>query len=182
MGGGRGEGVFGRGCGGGGRAGGAGGGGPGCGGAGRSGGVGGFAGNGDAVDGEERADERAVGGHRQAFDPFLVEPFGLFEVEFGAAFVDPVHGKFLGQFFAGEDFLVGAVIPAEDGQQVDKGLGEEAGFAEAGSGLTGFGVSPVHGEDGEAEAVAVAFGEFAVPIGFQDEREVGPLRHMFKPK
>jgi hypothetical protein len=96
--------------------------------------------------------------------------------------MDAVHREAFDQFLQGKKFLSCPIIPPEEGKHIDKGLREEAGFPKAGGGLAGFGVGPVHGEDGEAEAVAIAFTELAVAVGFQDQREVCPLRHSVDPE
>ena len=117
---------------------------------------------------EISSDQRAIGAGGQPFDPFVVEPFRFLVVEFCPALVDPIHREGFDQLLHRKKFLTRTVIPAKHGQQVDKGLREEAGFPEAGGGLTGLWIGPVHGEYGEAEAVAVAFAELAMTVGFQD--------------
>ena len=131
---------------------------------------------------EIRSDQGAIGAGGEPFDPFVVEPFGFLVVEPGAALMDAVHVEAFDQLFHREKLLSRTVIPAEEGEQINKGLREEAGFAETGGGFAGFGVGPVHREDGEAKAVAVAFAELAVPVRFQDQREVRPLGHLVDPE
>src|SRR6185437_12177051 len=124
----------------------------------------------DAFCFEERKDLFAISRGGQTSDPFVVEPFCFFKIEFCASLVNAVHGESLDELFPGEDLLGCAVVPATHRQQIDKRLGEKTCFTETGGGFSRAWVCPVHGENGEAESVAVAFGQLAIPIGFQYQR------------
>ena len=103
----------------------------------------------------------------------LVEPLGFVKIKASARLVHLVEVEGSDEFLQGENFLVGTGVPAQEGQHVDKSLGVEAALAVAGSRFAGFFVVPVQRENGEAEAVAVALGQFAVAIGTKEEGEVG---------
>ena len=108
----------------------------------------------------------------------MVKPFRLFHVEFRATLAATVEREGLNQLFHGEDFLLGARIPAQQGQHVDKRLGIVAGLLVTHGRVAGFRVLPEHRKNGETEAVAVALAEFAVAVGFEQQRQVGELRSL----
>ena len=54
------------------------------------------------------------------------------------------------EFVHRHEFLVGAWVPAEEGQHVDHGLGEVALLAVAAGDFAALGVVPLEREDGEA--------------------------------
>ncbi len=81
------------------------------------------------------------------------------------------------EFFQGKDFLLGARIPTEKCQHVDEGFGEIAVFFVSVPFLAGGGVGEFHGEHGEAHFVTVAFAEFAIAHGLQNQRQVGEPGH-----
>ncbi len=102
----------------------------------------------------------------------LVEPLSLVKIKSSARLVHFVEIEGRHEFLQGENFLVGTGVPAQEGQHVDKSLGVEAALAVARSSFAGLFVVPVQRENGEAEAVAVTLGQFAVAIGTQEEGEV----------
>ena len=108
----------------------------------------------------------------------MVEPFGLIHVEFRAAFAATVEREGLNQLFHGEDFLFSAGVPAQQCQHINKGFRIVPRLLVAHGRVAGFGVLPEHREDGETEAVAIAFAEFAVAVGFEQQRQVGELRSL----
>ena len=77
----------------------------------------------------------------------------------------------------GEEFLLRAGIPAQQGEEVDDSLGEVAVLTVATAHVAGLRVVPLQGEHGESQTVAVAFRQLAFAVGFQQQRQVGELRH-----
>ena len=98
----------------------------------------------------------------------LVEPLSLVKIKASARLVHLVEVEGSHEFLQGENFLVGTRVPAQESQHVDKGLGVEAALAVARCGFARLFVVPVQRENGEAEAVTVALGQFSVSIGAQE--------------
>ena len=105
----------------------------------------------------------------------LVEPLGLFKVEAGAGFHYALQREGLHQFRQGEEFLLGARVPAEHGQQVDEGFRIVAVLAVA-AGDFAVGRHPLQREDGESHLVAVPLAQLALSVGLEQQREVGEVR------
>ena len=68
-------------------------------------------------------------------------------------------------------------MPAEEREHVEERLGVVAFFAVAGRHLARHRIGPVEREHRKAEAVAVAFAQLAVAVGFQQQGQVGELGH-----
>ena len=105
-----------------------------------------------------------------------VEPPALDIVELRAGFRALGEVELGNQLIHAHDFLIIAGIPAEEGEEVDDGLWEIAAFAITAADCAVGGV-PFEGENGESELVAVAFREFAVAGGLEQEGKVGETRH-----
>ncbi len=114
------------------------------------------------------------GGFHQ--DVLVVKPFGFVQGEFGAGLADFVDGEQVDEFVHGHQFLVVAGIPAQQRQHVDDGFRQVTRFAVARRGLARFGIMPLQREYRESEAVAVALAQFAISVGFEQQRKVGELR------
>ena len=108
---------------------------------------------------------------------FVVEPFAFFVVKSGTALAASFEREEFYQFVYREYLFIVAGVPAQQGEEVDDGFGQIAGFAITRRYLSAFGVVPFEREDGEAEAVAVAFAQFAVALGFEQEGQMGKSGH-----
>ena len=91
-------------------------------------------------------------------DPLAVQPLEALAVEDRAALLDVLEVEPAGELVEREDLLLGAGRPAEQRQEVDHRLGDEA-------------LGPVVGDRGLALALA-----HLRPVGVEDERQVGELR------
>ncbi len=107
----------------------------------------------------------------------MVEPFAFFVVEFGASLAATLYIESFYQFVHREHFLFGAGIPAQERQKVDDGFGEIAGLAIALADIACLRIFPIQGENGEIQPVAVALGELALAIGFEQQRQMGEAGH-----
>ena len=108
---------------------------------------------------------------------FLVVPFGLFYIETGAGTDNAVQRENRNQFLNGVELPFPAGIPPQESQQVYEGLREVTVFAVAAGDFPGFGVLPAQREHREAQAVSVAFGELALSVRLQQQRQVCKARH-----
>ena len=131
----------------------------------------------DAVRLEDWGEEAGNLGVALHLDVLMVEPLGFFVVELGSALAAVGQVEVADKLVHRHDLLVVPRIPAEQGKEVHDSLGEIAALAVAGGYFAGLRVVPLEGEDREAEAVAVALAEFAIPFGLQEQGEVGELRH-----
>ena len=110
-------------------------------------------------------------------DVFVVEPFAFFVVEFGAALAALLEREELDELVHRQDFLVVAGVPAQQGEEVYDSFGQVSGLAVARRNLARLGIVPLEREYGESQAVAVAFAQFALTVGFQQQRQVGKAGH-----
>ncbi len=92
-----------------------------------------------------------------------------------------VEREFLNKLVHRHYFRVVARVPAKKSEEVDNGMREVAAFTIARGYIAGFGVVPFEGENRESETVAVALGEFAFAVGFEQERQVDKCRHGVDP-
>ncbi len=99
-------------------------------------------------------------GRVQLFDVLPVQEPELRLVEHGRGLVDPVQGEGAGDFGQVQHLFPAFVRPAQEGQSVDHGLGQEAPLPE-----------------GVERHVAVAFGELAA-VRAQDHGKVGEVRRV----
>ena len=82
--------------------------------------------------GEESVDSLLVD---KFANPLAVYPEKFDFVVASARVLDAVEGEFFNQFFFGVDFLFSAVVPAEAGEVVEHGFGEDAVVAIFGDGF-----------------------------------------------
>ena len=87
-----------------------------------------------------------------------VDPVQFFDVEDGRVLGDAVEGELFDEFVAAEDFLIAVRRPAEEGQEVDQGIGQ---------------VPHVAVLLDRRSAMALAH---LLLVGAEDERYVGELR------
>ncbi len=85
------------------------------------------------------------------------------------------HRKGVYQFIQGEQFFFGAIIPSQQGQQIDECFGQKTALAKSLYGFAGLWIGPVHGKNREAVFGAVAFAELSVRSQYQ--WQVSPLGH-----
>src|SRR4051794_20181099 len=97
---------------------------------------------------------------RLVFDPLMIEPLCLIKIEFCTTLVNFFYSKLLGQLVEREQFLIGAIIPPQQGQHVYKSLGQKATLTKAFRQFAAFGIFPVHSKYREAILGAIAFTEF----------------------
>ena len=107
----------------------------------------------------------------------VVEPDTFLIVELGAGLRAFRDVESLYQLLQREQFLLGAGVPSQQRQEVDDRFGEVALLAESVAHLARLGVVPLQREHGETKPVAVALRELALAVGFQQQRQVGKLRH-----
>ena len=112
-----------------------------------------------------------------ALDVFAVEPLAFDVVKLGSALGALREVELLDEFLHGEQFLVCAGVPSEQGKEVDDGVGQVSFFAVARRDVAALRVVPLQGEYGEAEAVAVALGELSFAIGLEQQGQVGKGGH-----
>ena len=107
---------------------------------------------------------------------FAVEPLSLDIVELRSALRTLREVKLLDELLHRKDFLVCSWVPSEQSEEIDDSFRQIAAFAVArADGAVG--AVPFQREYGEAKAVAIAFGEFAFAVGFEQKRQVGEARH-----
>ena len=111
----------------------------------------------------------------------LIEPMGFVDVKLGAAFGNLFQGEGLDQFGHAEQLSVVRRMPAQQGQHVGDGFGEVTRLSVSAGGFTRLGIGPLKGEHREAQAISVAFGQFAVSFGLQQEGQVSKLGHHIFP-
>ena len=107
----------------------------------------------------------------------MVEPDALLVVELrtGLRATRDVEG--FHELVEREELLLGAGIPAQQGQEIDYGLGEIAALAIAARHLARLRVVPLQREHGEAQSVAVALREFSLAFRLEQQRQMGKAGH-----
>ena len=100
-----------------------------------------------------------------------VEPLGLVGLEAGARFRNALQREAVDRLLHREDLLLGAGIPPQQRQHVDKRLGEITVLAVTACGFARRGF-PEEREHGEPHLVAVALREFAAARRFQQQRQM----------
>ena len=87
----------------------------------------------------------------------MVEPNALLVVEFRTGLGTTADVEGLNKLLQGEEFLLGAWVPAQKREEVDYGFGEISAFSVARRHFSRLWVVPFEWEDGKAQPVAVAF-------------------------
>ena len=111
----------------------------------------------------------------------MVEPFAFFVIELSAGFGHTVKREVLDQFVHSVHLLITGTMPTQQGEEVNNRLGQIAALAITGRDSAIFLVVELQREDRETESVTVTFGEFAVSVGFEQQRQMGELGHRILP-
>ena len=111
----------------------------------------------------------------------VVEPLAFLEVELRTRLAHALQGELRDEFVHCVHLLVSGVVPSKQRKEVNHRLGVVAALAIAARHAAVFLVMKLQREDGETESVSVAFAEFAVTIGLEQQWQVGKRGHCIFP-
>ena len=102
-----------------------------------------------------------------AEDVFVVEPCTFLIVKLGTGLAAMLQREELDELVHRHQLLVIARVPTQQGEEVDDRFGQVACLTIARRDFTTLGVVPLQGEDGEAQAVAVALAQLSIALGLE---------------
>ena len=111
----------------------------------------------------------------------VVEPLAFLEVELRARLAHALQRELRDEFVHCVHLLVSGVVPSEQGKEVYHRFGVVSALAIAARHAAVFLIVELEREHGETESVSVAFAEFAVAIGLEQQWQVSESGHCIFP-
>ena len=107
----------------------------------------------------------------------MVKPFTLLIVKFSTCFRYTIQREVLYQLLHCVHFFIATAVPSEQGQEINHSLRQVTALAVTGRNCTIFLVMELQRENRKTETITIPFTQFAIPIGFEQQRQVSKLRH-----